>query len=287
MIGIIRPDGTYKPELRALTDASAFITAAAGWLDDFEADPVVLVIPHARLFSGRQEGLAATKRLVHVLAERFGIVPTALSDERLTPERLAGARLILVPNPEVLPEDAANALVAAKDAGALVLITGNLEGDPYGRVTDALAALGAGGDARAVLQHERTRWGGWATYDQGQSTWLKRGTAEEPAGAVGNIWREPLPLAFASESLPLVGLLRAALHAAGVEVNESEIPIAARVLRAPRAALVVCVNETAADAVRTLIIDGRRIAVSVSAGRARMMVVERSTGRIVASTPAR
>ena len=286
VIGIVRPDGTYKPELRALTTASAFFAAAASWLDDFEPDPVVLVIPHARLFSGRPGGLAATKRVVHVLAERFGVVPTALSDERLTAERLAGARLIVVPDPEVLPEDAANALVAASHAGSLVVITGALEGDPYGRSTDALTALGAGARSRAVVQHERTRWGGgWATYDQGQSAWLRRAVEEEPPQPAGKIWHEPLPLAFASENLPLVGVLRAALSSAGVQITESEIPVATRVLRAARAALVVCVNETAADAVRTAVVDGHRIPVSVPAGRSRMLLVERSTGRVVASTP--
>ncbi|HWT44838.1 MAG TPA: hypothetical protein VN085_02680, partial [Vicinamibacterales bacterium] len=284
VIGIVRPDGTYKPELRALTTASRFFAAAAGWLDDFEPDPVVIVIPHARLFSGRPGGLAATKRLVHVLAEHFGVVPTAISDERLTAERLAGVRLVVVPDPEVLPEDGAKALAAASHAGALVLITGSLEGDPYGRVTADLSALGAGRDSRALAQHERTRWGGgWATYDQGQSAWLRRGTEDEPAVPNGNVWREPLPLAFASENQPLIGLLRAALGAAHIEVNESDAPIAARVLRAPRAALVVCVNETTADAVRTVVVDGRRIAVPVAAGRSRMMLVERSTGRVIAS----
>ncbi len=284
VIGIVRPDGTYKPELRALTTASRFFAAAAGWLDDFEPDPVVIVIPHARLFSGRPGGLAATKRLVHVLAEHFGVVPTAISDERLTAERLAGVRLVVVPDPEVLPEDGAKALAAASHAGALVLITGSLEGDPHGRVTADLSALGAGRDSRALAQHERTRWGGgWATYDQGQSAWLRRGTEDEPAVPNGNVWREPLPLAFASENQPLIGLLRAALGAAHIEVNESDAPIAARVLRAPRAALVVCVNETTADAVRTVVVDGRRIAVPVAAGRSRMMLVERSTGRVIAS----
>jgi hypothetical protein len=57
------------------------------------------------------------------------------------------------------------------------------------------------------------------------------------------------------------------------------------VLRAARAALVICVNETAADAVRTVVVDGRRIAISVAAGRSRMVLVERSTGRIIVSTP--
>jgi len=285
VIGIVRPDGTYKPELRALTTASTFFATAASWLDDFEPDPVLIVIPHARLFSGRPGGLAATKRVVHVLAEHFGVVPTALSDERLSAERLAGARLIVVPDPEILPDAAAHALVAAAQAGSLVVITGNLEGDPYGRVTPALAALGAGGASRAVVQHERTRWGGgWATYDQGQSAWLRRAMQEESSWAIAHIWREPLPLGFAGEAEPLVGLLRDALAAAGVQITESEVPIATRVLRAPRAALIVCVNETAAEAVRTVLVDGRRIAVSIPAGRSRMLLVERSTGRIVASS---
>jgi hypothetical protein len=286
VIGIIRPDGTYKPELRALTNASAFAASASEWLDDFDADPVILVIPHARLFSGRPGGLSGTKRVVRVLAERFGVVPTALSDERLTAERLAGARLVIVPDPEVLPEEAAKALVAASQAGALVLVTGNLEGDPYGRVTEALRALGAGAESRPVVQHERTRWGGgWATFDQGQSTWLRRPAEEETPAPAGKIWREPLPLAFASDSLPLVGLLRAALGSAGVEVSESDMPVAARVLRASRAALIVCVNETAGDAVRTVVADGKRVAVPVAAGRTRLALLERATGRIIASTP--
>jgi hypothetical protein len=286
VIGIIRPDGTYKPELRALTNAASFFATAAPWLDDFEPDPVVLVIPHARLFSGRPGGLAATKRVVHVLAERFGVVPTALSDERLTPERLQHARLIVVPDPEVLPQDAAAALVAASQAGALVLVTGHLEGDPYGRVTDALSALGAGGDARAVVQHERTRWGGgWATFDQGQSNWLMRGMFDETASPASKIWREPLPLGFAAEPEPIVSLLGAALAAASVATNVGDAPVAARVLLAPRAALIICVNETPSDVVRRVTVDGRHFAVPVSAGRPRLALVERATGRVIVSTP--
>ena len=90
VIGLFRPDGTAKPELRALRDLASFFEQAAPWLDDFEPDPVVLVIPHARLFSGRPGGLEATQRVVRLLAERFGVVPTALSDQRLSAERLRG-----------------------------------------------------------------------------------------------------------------------------------------------------------------------------------------------------
>src|SRR6185503_11282162 len=53
VIGLFRPDGTAKPELRALTDLGDFFKRAAPYLDDFEPDPVVMVIPHGRLFAGR------------------------------------------------------------------------------------------------------------------------------------------------------------------------------------------------------------------------------------------
>ena len=107
---------------------------------------------------------------------------------------------------------------------------------------------------------------------------------KRPAPA-SKIWREPLPLEFAAESGPLTALLGAALRAASVPTNESDAPIAARVLLAPRAALIVCVNETASDATRVVTVDNRRVNIPVSAGRARLVLVERQTGRVVASTP--
>jgi hypothetical protein len=137
VIGLFRPDGTAKPELRALSDLASFFRKAAPWLDDFEPDPVVMVIPHAQLFSRRPGELAATRRVVRLLAERFGVVPTALSDQRLTAERLEGARLVLFPAPEMIEESAAQALLAAARSGALVLLTGAVEGDPYGRTGEA------------------------------------------------------------------------------------------------------------------------------------------------------
>jgi hypothetical protein len=288
VIGLFRPDGTAKPELRALRDLAAFAEQAAPYLDDFEPDPVVMVIPHARLFSGRPGELEATRRVVRLLAERWGVVPTALSDQRLTAERLAGARLVLAPVPEVIEERAARALRSAANAGAVVLITGAVEGDPYGRVGESLQALGVVDAGRPVAQHERTVWGGgWATFDSGAGMWLRRAAREEPRERPrpGAVWHQPLPLELAREPEPLAELLGAALRAAGVETHPSDSRVAARVLAAPRAYLAVCVNETPADAVRRLVIEGRPLDVPVLAGRARLVLVERGTGRVVAATP--
>ena len=286
VIGLFRPDGTAKLELRAMRELGEFAAAAAPWLDDFEPDPVVMVIPHARLFSGRPGELEATRRVVRLLAERYGVVPTAISDQRLTAERLAGARLVLVPAPEVIEEPAARALLAASRAGALVLITGAVEGDPYGRVGESLAELGVVDPGRPVAQHEPTRWGGgWATFDGNAGTWLRRSERDEPGAPRGRVWHEPLPLELAREPEPLAELLGAALGAAGVPAHPSDARVAARVLTAPRAHLVVAVNETPRDAGRRVRVDGRHLDVPVLAGRSRLVLVERGTGRILAATP--
>jgi hypothetical protein len=286
VIGIYRPDGTAKTELRAMSDFAGFLTKAAPYLDDFAPDTVVMVIPHARLFSQRPGDLAATRRVVRMLGERFGVVPTALSDQRVTAERLAGAKLVLVPAPEMLDEPAARALLAASKAGALVVVTGAVEGDAYGRVGPALRELGLVGDARALVQHERTIWGGgWATFDDKIGEVVKRSTKAEPRQRVGYVWHEPLPIEFAREPAVLAGFLEAVLKAAGIATHPTDTRVVARVLEAPKASLVVCVNETAEDAARRVTIEGRPLDVVVPAGRARLVLVERATGKVLAATP--
>jgi hypothetical protein len=288
-IGFFRPDGTAKPEARVLPALAAFFEEAGPWLDDFAPDPVVLVIPHSRLFAGRPRGVDATKRVVRVLAERFGVVPTALSELRLTSERLRGAKLVLVPAPEMLAEGAARALLEASRAGTRVLVTGALEGDPYGRVSEPLRALGIVDAGRPLALHEATRWGavsgeGWVGFEGLAQEWLRRSEKPEPPSLTGAVWHEPLPLEFAQETAPLEALLGAALEAAGVETSPSGTRVAARVLEAPRAFLVVCVNETTAPARRRVRVEGRAFDVPVPALRSRLVLVERGTGRVLAST---
>ena len=287
VIGVFRADGTAKPELAVLSEAAAFFRAAAPHLDDFEPDPVVMVVPHARLFLGRPGALDATKVVVRVLAERFGVVPTAVSDLRLTADRLKHARLILLPAAEVLDEPTARALAEASGAGARLLVTGAIEGDSYGLQSPALEALGLAGPARPLAFHEESRWSadGWVRFEGLLTEHARRSLGPELAAFDGTVWHQPLPLELAREREPLIRVLGAALAAAGVPVHPSEAPVAARVLLAPRAALAVCVNESAADAVRRVTIDARAIDVPVRAYGARMVLLERPGGRLLAATP--
>jgi hypothetical protein len=289
-IGLFRPDGTAKPELDALERFAAFFAQAAPHLDDFERDPVVLVIPHARAFLGRTGLIDATKPVVRILAERFGVVPTAVSDLTLARSpALEGAKLIVVPAANVLDEPAAKALLEASRAGAKVLVTGPIEGDSYGLPAPSLAALGLLGPSRPVAIHERSPWSpsGWVTFDGQLQESATRADKVGLGRLTGNVWHEPLPLELASEREPLVKLLGAALAAANVPTSPDDGGVAGRVLLAPKAALVTVINERPEAATRKLLVDGRPLAVGVAARGARLVLVERPSGKILASTPAR
>jgi hypothetical protein len=290
-IGFNRPDGTAKLEMDTALRFASFFEVAAPHLDDFAPEPVALVIPYARLFSGRPGGIDHTKRIVRLLAERHGVVPQALPDIRLTAEQLRGVGLAIVPTPEMLDEDAARALLEASKAGTKVLITGHVEGDSYGRTTPSLLALGVLGEGRPVALHEATAWaaapGGRhvVTFESLAQQWLRRGTKASPAALAGSVWHEPLPLDFARETEPLDALLAAALKAAGVLTHPAADGVAARVLLAPRAVLVVCVNETADAARRRVLVEGRPVEIPVGASRSRLALFEKGTGKLLVATP--
>ena len=282
VIGFFRPDGTAKPELRIVRDFAAFFEKAAPHLDDFEPNPVVAVIPHSRLFMARPGGAEGFKRLIRVLSGHHGIVPTGLSELRLTPERLRHAKLILVPSPLVLEDSAAEALLAASRAGTKVLVTGFVEGNPYGDISPALETLRLVDEGRPVALREATPWAedGFATFDRDLREQLRRST-DASSKARGNIWHEPLPLEFARETVPLSRLLGAALESAGIETQPSEAPVAARLLWAPRAVFAILVNEGAEPASRTLNVVGRSWNVPIAPGRSRLLLFDRQTGDLL------
>jgi hypothetical protein len=252
---------------------------------------VALVVPYARLFSGRPGGIDHTKRLVRLLAERHGVVPQALPDIRLTAEQLRGVKLAIVPAPEMLDENAARALLDASKGGTKVLVTGPVEGDSYGRATPSLQALGLVGESRPVALHEPTAWGAsagkttWVTFESLAQHWLRRGTKTSPAALVGGVWHEPLPLEFARETEPLDALLAAALKVAGVATHPAPDGVAARVLVASKAILVACVNETPLPARRRVLVEGRPVEIPVEPYRSRLALFEKGTGSVLAATP--
>lgn len=277
VIGFFRPDGTAKPELDVVPRFAAFFREAAPYLDDFDRDDVVIVIPQSRLFLNRPAALDGYRRSVRLLAENFGIVPAAISDLRLTAEQLRGAKLVIIPSVEFLDRGAAEALLAASRAGTNLLVIGAVTGDPYGDVPVALQDLGIVDAGRPVRFREWTA-AGWATFDRNLQESLLCSTAPRSA------WHEPLPLDHGREDAPLADLFKRALNAAGVAVNASDDHVALRLLTAPRSILAVLINETSNDASRLVVIAGKSSRVDVAAGRTRLVLYDRQTGTIIAQT---
>ncbi|HUF17675.1 MAG TPA: hypothetical protein VMS12_06505, partial [Thermoanaerobaculia bacterium] len=278
-----------KPELRIVPELARFFETATPWLDDFEPAEVIVVVPHSRLFLNRPAATDGFRRMIRVLAERFGVVPSAISELTLTSERLREARLVIVPSPEFLDGNAAASLVDASRSGTKILVTGVVTGDPYGEIPPALRALGIVDEGRPVTMHEATRWSrsdapGFATFDRNLQESLRRSLAPPLETLDDTIWHEPLPLEHAREEGPLVALLEASLMAAGVETSSAEGGVAASILRTGRSILVVVVNETSEDSVRRVTMDGRTIGIPVKAGRSRLVLFEKESGRIIAQT---
>lgn len=72
---------------------------------------------------------------------------------------------------------------------------------------------------------------------------------------------------------------------AALTAAAGEWGLPARALVAPRAVLLVVVNERPERSVRRINADGRVFDVPVAALGARLVLVERGTGRVVVSTP--
>ena len=288
VIGFKRPDGTFKLEVEVLRDYAAFFRKAGQGLTDFEPDQVVVVSPDARLFSGQPQALEGVQRLVRVLAEEFGLVPSVISDFRLDRERLDGARLVIVPSPQWLPDGAAGALAAAARDGIQILFTGAVEGDEYGKLSPTFLALGIEPASAPVSRYEKTAWDAdgvgavrFATFGGLKSQHLRK-SLSSGAGLKPNISHEPLPLEYAEEREPLTALLRASLDAAGVARRDGSSPALSRVLLASDRALAVLVNESSSDLSVEISFDGRVFDVPVRAGRTRLVLFDRRDGRILA-----
>ena len=284
-IGLFRPDGTAKPELDVMTAAGVFAAKAAPHLDDFEPDAVVLVIPHTRAFLGKKGAIDATKIVVRALAERYGVVPSAISDLRVTAEKLRSAKLVIVPAPDAIDEPAMTALVTAARAGTKVLVTGAVEGDSYGVSGPSHAALDL--SSRPVAMQEKSGWSasGTVTFEGMLQESVRRGTKDSTGKLAGLLWHEPLPLELARDREPLVRLLGEALRAANVPtMPAADWGVSARVLSAPQSALVVVVNERPEPARRRVVVDGVASEIDVAPLGARVVLVGRRGQGVIAET---
>ena len=295
-IGLLRPDGSAKPEFAAWRAMNRFATALRT-VGPRERESVVMVVPHLNLWASRTTAADATRRAVRAMAYHCRVPLAGVSELGL--DRLGYVpRLVVVPAPRILTRAAWDALGALAAAGATALLTGPCEADEYGLPAPRIERSGL--SVAPVAQAEDLRIGD-ATHRL--SFRGDRPTRVEKAVVAGEdvprasrlalrggalLW-SPLPVELASEIEPTVALYDWALAASGPQrLFDVTAGDDAAVLIWPAlyrdAVLYTFVSERAqATAVRlTDRTSGAVIEALVPAGRAAMVLVERESGRELA-----
>ena len=226
-IGLLRPDGTAKPEFKVQDRISKFVAHSLQDLGAREPEPVIMVIPHSHLFSVRNFATSATQHAVRAMHYHCRIAMGAASEYSLdrvdrTPP------LLIVPAPRILANSAWRRLLEFAEDGAWVVLTGPINFDEHWMPAPRLRRFGIAPTLEAVANEEDLDIAGSVqrlsfrdlktqrlhkAVVEGQSV---ARTLRIPVGRGGLIW-SPLPVELAEQIEPTVALYRYALGQAGVE----------------------------------------------------------------------
>jgi hypothetical protein len=119
-IGLLRADGTAKPELEALRGVAAFAAAARRHLVGRESEPVLMVVPHANMFSLANTATEATRQAVRALVYGCRVGVSAVSEYALAPS-MPAPKLAVVPVESLPRPGAKETLTAWARAGTVVV----------------------------------------------------------------------------------------------------------------------------------------------------------------------
>lgn len=296
-IGLFRADGTARPELADFRAFARFAHEAAPLLGDQEPARAAVLVPHSRMLSVRDQATEATRRAVRLLEYELGVATRLVAEHRAARD-LAGARLVVVPSPSVLRDDAWEALLAAARGGATVVVSGALDEDPWLAPRARLAALGLDTRTCPVSPSDALVAGGAVHPVRFRGPLLERlertVVAEEaparlhelPLGA-GRLLLCPLPVELAEDASAACAVYEVALARSGLEPSvavEPRLPgVLVRALAMPRGILLAVVSER--DEPLSLRIAPRGLAplpVSLPRGGSLLLGLEARTGKVVA-----
>ena len=296
-IGLLRPDGSKKPEFDTLRDVAAFVAGNLRNLGPREAEPAVMVIPHSYMFSVRNRATEATQRAVRAMHYDCRVTMSAVSEYAL--DRLDGIRkLLIVPSPRVLTDDAWDRLLGFAEAGATLLVTGPIDFDEHWLPVSRLARFGIEPGIRPVAQEEHMEIGGvrYSLSFRGDSLQRveKALVPGEPtarlrtfsAGRGKVIW-SPLPVELAYQVEPTVAIYRHALAETGIEPvfrladDEPGVLVYPAVFR--NGVLYAVVSELGSPVELRLAHSETETAVSIKvpAQRAAMLLIDKRSGRVL------
>ena len=304
-IGFHRADRTAKPELESFLKVAQFLSGHRDALHGREDEEVLMLIPHSLMFSPRNFATEATRKCVRAMFYHCRLPLRAVSEYALA-ETGSTAKLIIVPAPRVLTEKCWKALVAQAARGATIVISGVLDADEHWLSTESRSAgiFGFAADTDTISESESiliattnhlVRYEGEKIQRLEKAMIKANGPSRVLVKSVGAgrfVW-SPLPLEASNSMDPLVAFYRFALAQTHVVPAFAVTPDTPSLLVLPsifaKHALYTFVSESDREQSLTLLhrATRTRLSVTVPAGRAAFLLLDRATGRLIDSTAPR
>lgn len=295
-IGFHRVDGTAKPELEPFLRIAKFMGQHGQHLKDRVSEPVAMVIPHSQMFSPRSFAQEATRRCVRAMYYHCGVAMQAVSEYTID-EYLGQAKLIIVPSPRMLTEQCWTKLLNESDRGATVVISGAIDLNDYWLPSPKLFSQMA--VSRPVAETETITIGAreyLVRYEGEKMQRIEKAVVEQPVRPLiyedesgGKLVWSTLPLELGDSMPALVAFYRLALAEARVAPVFTAVPRTPGVLILPSVfrdvVLYAFVSEIDRDTrMQVTHLEARtRFAVLVPAQRTAMVIIDRKTGRVLAT----
>ncbi len=133
-IGLVRADGSAKPELEVMRAFGSLMQELAGQMVEAESLPSVwVVIPYSQWFVRPELAIGATQQAVRVLSYDLGIVPQLVGVHQLSIVTIGEQQphIIIVPSVQMFDEKAWRILQHFVYAGGTLLVSGVISRSPH------------------------------------------------------------------------------------------------------------------------------------------------------------
>ncbi len=296
--GIMRRDGSQKVWMDVLKGIAAFALEAQEYATDVKLPDIVLVLPQSlQLSMFNSYGIEVQQKAVRALYQYARSTAFAIGEYQLS--QMPDAKLIIIPAPWVLNQDAWDLLIGKVKAGATLLISGRIDADEHWvsvpkRTQDWNVNYSS---ADLTTREAELKWPGGTmrlSYSGDKTTYAERGvladgrTFADISLGKGRILYFSLPLELADQLDEIGKIYKYAMERAGVSsVYETScenpgILICPTVLS--DATLYVLTSESAGTVPVEFRdkLSGKDFHVNLSSGRAALMLVDKD-GNILAS----
>lgn len=296
VIGAIRPDDTEKPEADVMRRFAKFAAAAGTHLQKPAIPEVAIVTSQTFQYSNLgTEAIEAQQRSVRVMNYDLHTPTYVITENNL--DKLGTPKLVVLPSPQALTDAAWERLIAYVRKGGTLLMTGPAGRDDSWRRTQRLRQLGIDADAQPLVLRAgvldlpgnpvSVQFNGQRQLTL-ESLRMNGGWAEKQIGN-GTLLVAAFPVELAEGDDATRAVYAAALQRAHVKpLFDGQIPagLLVRPVVFEDSVLYLLDSESAIDCDLDVkdISSGGRIRAHLKAGTAQLILLDRHSGRVLASS---